>query len=284
MVAIESCLAQDCQPLEVIVLDDASTDGTAEVVRNAYPEVRLIRGEGQRGTAALKNIGLREAKGKFVFSIDDDAYYSHQGTISKALKIFQSAPRVAVVALAFVEPVRSISATDKRMKDGTDLRSFISCAYGVRKGIAQEVGGYRDFFFYRGEERDLSIRLLDRGYHIRFVDCSPVVHLFSKQRAWDQMFPLGIRNTFLFDWLNIPHPYALPRLLIDAAQLAFYKVSIAGLPTRFAQLFHGFVECSKYAGLRKPVSVRTYRLYRSLPRHGALQMPAQVPRPVCRPK
>ncbi len=279
--ALESCLAQDHRPLEVLVFDDASTDGTEAVVRAEFPEVRFFREETNRGIAALRNRGFREATGEFVFSIDDDAYYTDASTVSAVVRHFQNEPTAAAIAMPFVEPLRGASVTSGPTC-GTELRSYISCAYAIRRRLALDLDGYREFFFYRGEERDLCIRLLDHGFRILYGDSPPVVHLYSPKRAWSQMFPLGIRNNLLFDSLNVPHPYMLPRLAIDAAQLFLYKLTPYQVPSRIAYILRGFGACVKYAALRRPVSDATYRLYRRLPGHGASAAPAPTPAPLRR--
>lgn len=58
--------------LEIIVVDNASTDGSPEEVKKIYPEVKLIRNETNRGFAAANNIGIEESKGRYVCLINSD--------------------------------------------------------------------------------------------------------------------------------------------------------------------------------------------------------------------
>ena len=69
--AVESALAQTHKPLEVLVVDDGSTDRTAEIVAAMPPPVRLIRKE-NGGPASARNLGAREAKGNWLALLDAD--------------------------------------------------------------------------------------------------------------------------------------------------------------------------------------------------------------------
>src|SRR3954454_19415660 len=68
--AIESALAQTYRPVEIIVIDDGSTDGTAELV-GRYPELRYFH-QPNGGLSAARNSGLRQARGEFIALFDSD--------------------------------------------------------------------------------------------------------------------------------------------------------------------------------------------------------------------
>jgi glycosyltransferase involved in cell wall biosynthesis len=70
--AIDSVLHQDSPVSEIIVVDDASTDNTADVIRGRYPDVRYLRQAVNRGPCAARNRALREATNEWVVLLDDD--------------------------------------------------------------------------------------------------------------------------------------------------------------------------------------------------------------------
>lgn len=70
--ALVSVVQQTYQDYEIIVVDDGSTDGTASWVGLHYPQVRLIQRQENQGVAAARNIGVCEARGRFIAFLDSD--------------------------------------------------------------------------------------------------------------------------------------------------------------------------------------------------------------------
>lgn len=58
--------------LEIIVIDDASTDGTYNIIKNIFPKIEIMRNQKELLVSASRNIGIRNSKGDFIFLIDDD--------------------------------------------------------------------------------------------------------------------------------------------------------------------------------------------------------------------
>ena len=70
--AITSVLRQGWPDVEIVVVDDASSDGTEQVVRSSYPQVRYLRQGDNQGGSAARQRGIKEATGTWVFLLDDD--------------------------------------------------------------------------------------------------------------------------------------------------------------------------------------------------------------------
>ena len=95
MDAIRSVRAQGHAPLEILLIDDGSSDGTAELVAAEAPEVRIIR-QSNGGVAAARNRGLREASGEFITFLDaDDGWFP--GKLHAQIAYLQAHPSVGVV-------------------------------------------------------------------------------------------------------------------------------------------------------------------------------------------
>jgi glycosyltransferase involved in cell wall biosynthesis len=96
--AIESVLAQTCQDFEIIVVDDASTDGTvASVASFTDPRIRLIRQEHNRGASAARNAGIRAGSGTYVAFLDSDDVWLPT-KLQRQLEVFErSSERLGLV-------------------------------------------------------------------------------------------------------------------------------------------------------------------------------------------
>jgi glycosyltransferase involved in cell wall biosynthesis len=272
--AIDSCLAQSGTPLELLIFDDASTDGTYEQISTRYAQhanVRCFRGDHRRGLIALRNWGFHEARGKYVFSLDDDAYYTRADTVERTAALLERSPDVAAVAMPYVEPGRTTDGVfipQCGTSGDVELRSYVGCAHAVRREAVLAVGGYRELLIHQGEESDLGIRLIERGFRIIYGDATPIVHAVSPVRDMHRMDRFGVRNTLLFDVLNVPNPYVVPRFMIDCVQLLLWMPGWPKTAYRSYYLLCALGSCLKYAPQRRAVSRAAYQKFRSLPRHG----------------
>jgi GT2 family glycosyltransferase len=282
LAAVESALAQEYSRLEVLLYDDASVDDTAAVVRSTFPGVRVFRNDTQLGYIACRNRGFRDACGEYIVSIDDDAYFTSPQTISTVVNVFQRNPDVAAVAMAYIEPRSGRSASMTARDSESPIRNFIGCAHAIRREAVLQVGQYREFLVHQGEERDLCLRLTQKGWKILFANTPPIVHLYSSRRSQYRLNYYGFRNTILVSALNVPHPYCVPRMFFDSAQLLKYRFQLKSVPWRIKAIFDGWVAAWRYRKFRRPVSRRSYCQFRSLPGHGPLPSPAggAIPAPL----
>jgi glycosyltransferase involved in cell wall biosynthesis len=198
--AIESVLAQRDVELEVIVIDDGSTDQSAEVVRGmGDPRVRLIPGP-QKGISAAFNAGLATAAGELLARCDADDLYP-PGRLAWQLAFLLEHPEFGAVSGSFAT-TDSRGKTIEQKQDAhagevTDElragrgRSHV-CAYLFRTQLLRDLGGCREFFV-TAEDVDLQLRLAEitriwhdsrPAYLYRLHDAS-ITHV---QRAAERSF------------------------------------------------------------------------------------------------
>lgn len=179
--AIESCLAQTYATLEIIVVNDGSTDNTAELVTTNYPQVRLIN-QANQGLAGARNTGIAQATGAYIQFLDaDDALLPKK--IERCLERFRTEPDAGLVYTDYeirngdMSALSSVPKPDVSMAEGyllpllietTSTLFRVPCPL-IRAELVREVGG-----FERGmqgvEDWHFWIKLAAIGTKFAFVD------------------------------------------------------------------------------------------------------------------
>ncbi len=151
---LESCLAQDYRPIEIVVVDGASTDGTVDILRtfDAYPEVSWTS-EPDAGVVEAVNKGLRRARGEICgIQSSDDSYLP--GAFTRAVNVLMQHPEVALV---YADAVKIDAAGHELARAPTgpfSIENFLSKqtivlqpAAFFRREAFEEVGGWSDSYF-----------------------------------------------------------------------------------------------------------------------------------------
>ena len=149
----------DSRLVDVIVVDNASTDGTAEMVREEFPELRLIERARNVGVSGW-NDGFAVAQGDWVLALDDDCYLPPDG-LRQAVSSAQDhgADLVSFKVVSAYDP--EFAFTDVYR---TGLFSFWGCAVLIRRSVLEELEGYDPEIFVWANELEFMLRFFDGGY------------------------------------------------------------------------------------------------------------------------
>lgn len=173
--AIESALAQSYPNSGICVLNDGSADGTADLA-GRYPQVAFINWPQSHGYVAARNYLMRNLAADYFVSLDDDAHFLRGDEVAIAVGYFEKNPDVAVVPFDILSPERR---TPQKRTAVRAAPTFIGCGHVVRLAAIKKIGGYVPApGGYGGEEKDLSLRLIDAGFKITLL---PGVHVWHEK-------------------------------------------------------------------------------------------------------
>jgi glycosyltransferase involved in cell wall biosynthesis len=262
--SVASALAQQGD-IEVVVIDDASTDGTVDYLRTRFadePRLHVHRLEKREGLIVQRNRAAGIARGTVIVSIDDDAEFVDAQAVPEILRLFDH-PQVGAALIPFHNCDASGNATLMTPVAPDDGRAyvtntFIGTAYAVRRDLFNQLGGFQGYLFHWGEESPYTQRLLAAGYATR-VGTRPAIRHYPAAVAGKYSRKVNRyiwRNRLLTVWLNAPTLYLLPLWL---AQHAIIAKNLIRSPSRALEIVEGVAMA--YAGVLK-----TWRLRKPLPR------------------
>jgi N-acetylglucosaminyl-diphospho-decaprenol L-rhamnosyltransferase len=204
---VEQCL-ESVHGRDIVVVDHGSTDGTVELVRERFPEVRLIEQE-NKGMGGGNNAGMRAADGRYFFLLNSDAWVVDDA-LDELIAFADLHPEAAVVGPKLLntdgtlqrsargEPtlwrlateylfIRKLAPRSKRLNPlyrgdfdhnhAAEVDWLFGPALLVRREAADAVGLFDEDFFMFSEEVDWMTRFRRAGWKVLFFPGAEVVHV-----------------------------------------------------------------------------------------------------------
>jgi len=201
---LRSVLRTSFASFEVIVVDNASSDGSPESIVSRFPKVKLIRLSRNLGYATANNIGIREANGKYLVLLNSDTEVEPEWLINllevaerrpdaaflQAKILFLDRPTVINSAGNYIHfagfgVCRGIGTPDRRQYDQIREIGYASgaCVMASREAL-RKIGLLDEIFFAYGEDKDWGWRAKMLGYRSLFVPIARVYHKWSAVLGW----------------------------------------------------------------------------------------------------
>lgn len=257
---------------EVIMVDNASTDGSVKYVRSIFPWVKIIQSDFNVGFTGGNNLGCKVASGKYLVFLNNDTFIDsawldelvgimegHQN-VGIAQSLILDYETMKVVQCAGLYLLRECGWTwafcrnmpwDMFLKrydfQTIDIFAGFGASIIVQKKLFEEIGGFDDEFFIYSEETDLSWRVRLKGYNVVLASKSLVYH-----KLGGFMSKTGLRLSEFHRIKNVIRMllknYSLHSLFLYFAQAMFMMFS--------RSLFYLFIKCQNahFIALIKAIS------------------------------
>lgn len=240
--------------LDFLVVDNASTDGTAAMVKETFPQVRVLTNARNQGAPGW-NTGFQQATGDFVLILDDDAYLT--GTALQDAVQAAHLHNADLVSFTIHDPEgRSFNA-----HYNTGLLSFWGCAALVRREVLDALQGYDPQIFLWGNELEFTMRALDAGFCHLFLPDVVAIHLkpVPTHSTYDgRVHRLNTRHLAYIAAKLLQPAEAVPVLLRLGLRLGLTALRRPSAWPIFLDLVSGLRQGMRY---RQPVRVSVSRCY-----------------------
>ncbi len=194
---------------EIFIVDNASTDGSVELIKNSFPEVTLIDNKINLGFSKANNQGMKISKGKYILLINPDTLVS-EDTLSEMINFFEEHPEVGLAGCKILNPDGTLQLACRRSLPGpwtsfckvtglstlfpkskifarynlTYLDENKSCEVDAVSGsfmmftreVYEKIGGLDEEYFMYGEDLEFCYRIQEGGYKIFYVASTQIIH------------------------------------------------------------------------------------------------------------
>src|SRR5207244_1907039 len=190
---------------EIVVLDNASEDGSVEAVRERLPDVRLIAQRHRAGFGANHNTVIRATSGRYVYVLNEDTTSDDWG-FARMVAHLDASPRVAALGPKLVYPdgrhqdsawrfptpavaalgLLTLGKAGIKQSHGSaprDVDWLMGAALLLRREALDQVGPFDEGFFLYSEEVDLQLRLRRAGWEVQYFPEVTIVHHESQFSA-----------------------------------------------------------------------------------------------------
>lgn len=257
--------------LEFIVVDNASTDGIAEVLEANYPDIFLVRNEKNLG-AVGRNTGIAAAQGKIILTLDDDVGDITPSDIKNICDQFDKDKELGALCFKVVRHTNGQLCNWCHHKDPEQYADQCFFTYEISEGAVafrsaalSASGLYSQELFISHEGFELAIRLLNAGYSIKYDGNIVVTHSHeeSGRSSWRRYY-YDTRNLLVIAHRHMNIAYASRYLFLGLGGMFVYSVRDGYIRQYFRGLYDGLKMAAAAREERAVWSGKTAEYFRAI--------------------
>ena len=257
--------------IEIIICADGCADETVSIITTDFPRVRLLINETAIGSVGSRDRMLRDAKGDWVLSLDDDSYPVTPNFLEKLEPIIASHPEAMVITFP-EERDQGMFPSDTKTPQcpGHYVSAYPNCAALMNRDFYLSQPGFPLHFVHMYEEPDFALQCYAGGSAVWFEPSLPIRHhLTPTQRCEIDRHHQNARNELWSVWMRCPWPW-LPVVSLFRVWRQFRYACTEGLswavrePVWWWSGLLGFRACVRK---RHPVKWHIYVAWMKLARH-----------------
>ncbi len=251
---LSSIFKQNYRNIEVIVIDNGSSDGSAYMVEREFPKAKLIRNKRNLGTSMAKNQGIVESKGRYLLFCDSDIEMIHSNCVRNMVRILEENSDIgAVGGEAYKLPSGKVETKKKMITLNCETSTLImdkddyfledcdyvaTCNCMMPRKLVLGCGGFDSSIIYAGEDKEMGIKIKKKGYRGVVDSRCLAYHYISRTTKH--------RNFFIFNKNRI-------RIVIKnysflrAVSLPILDIILAFSPKKFKDVQQERVDITKWA-------------------------------------
>jgi GT2 family glycosyltransferase len=237
----------------VVLVDNASSGNTVELIRRDFPTVEIICSKVNLGYGEAVNLAFQHLATEYVAVVNQDLY-AEAGWIDRLVDALQDDPRAALatprivltsdpsrlntcgIALHYtgITPCRGYGRPAEAYPDREEVAAVSGAAFVARRHVFESIGGFDGTFFMYHEDTDLSVRVALAGYHCLYVPSAVVMHEFTPRFSADKLYFLE-RNRLLLllkNWHWRTLLLLSPALFLVELAVWTYAIALGVAPAR----------------------------------------------------